>query len=411
VKKKIISAIFIALIVVVAVVKLGGNSKGIEVQTTKVVVGDVAEYVEELGEVKLENQVDIYSSVAGKVKDVPVNVGDVVMAGDTLLTIDNESVISQINILEQSKLALIFQHNESDELSSKEVEKLKLQVTIMENKVAEAEKAAVNSKLLYEAGAISEQEYEIVQRKLEVEQSNLASTRLDLELIEKTVSGDKAKQFDAQVRQIDIQIQELRNKIKEYNIASTIGGTVFEKLVDVGSFLQPGMHLMSVGDGNEQYLECDILVGEMVNIKEGLKVEIYSKDLGIEGATGIVKKIHPQAHSKISDLGIQQKRVKIEVVLDNDIDILRPGYNLDIRIVTSSKENVLLVPENSVFFLGGKNYVFLNENNMAVLREITKGMVSQRLVEVVSGLEEGEEVILSPGDKLDEGASIVVSGS
>ena len=265
-KKKIIAFAGIILVLTVVAIAIGAKNKAIEVNTTKVIVGNITEYVEELGEVSLENQVNIYSSVAGRVNDVFVDVGDTVKAGDILLTIDNQSILTQISILEQSKLALLSQYNEATDLTNKEIEKLKLQISIMENKVVEAEKTANNSKKLYDAGAISQQEYQLAQTKLEVEQSNLTSLNLDLEMAKRNVVGDKSKQFESQLRQIDVQIEELTQRLKEFTLVSTINGTVVSKPVEVGSFVQPGLNLMGIGDKGELYLAGDILVGEIVNI-------------------------------------------------------------------------------------------------------------------------------------------------
>ena len=135
-------------------------------------------------------------------------------------------------------------------------------------------------------------------------------------------------------------------------------------------------------------------------------VEISHNDLSIEGIKGTVRKIHPQAMSKISDLGIEQKRVKVEINIEDSLEGLRPGYDLDVKIIINSRKNVLLVPENAVFEKEEKDFVFVNENGKAVLREINKGIESTKQIEVISGLKEGEMVIMSPDKSLEEGLAI-----
>jgi HlyD family secretion protein len=96
----------------------------------------------------------------------------------------------------------------------------------------------------------------------------------------------------------------------------------------------------------------------------------------------------------------------VEIELDEAVEGLRLGYDLDLEIIVTNKEGVLLIPENAVFEKDGKDYVFVNENDTAVLREIQKGIESKKQVEVISGLEAGEVVILSPDEKLEEGIAI-----
>lgn len=400
-KKK---ALVITGILIVAIIgfTLSRGGKAVEVNTTEVIIGTITEYVEELGEVKVENQVNIHSSVTGTINDILIGIGDQVNKGEVLLKIDNNSLLTQIEILKENKRALTSQYEETLKINNKEIEKLKLQLPIMENKVEEAERTATNSKELYEAGAISYNEYELTKRALEIEQSNLTSLKLDLELL----SSDTTKQLQSQINQINLELQELINKSSDFIITAPIEGTILSKSIEKGSFLQPGLNLMTIGDKSEIYLESDILVGEIANVSEGSIIEITNRDLKIEGATGSIRRIHPQAISKTSDLGIQQKRIKIEAEIDETLENLRPGYNVDIKIITNKRDNTLIIPSNSIFSLNGKEFVFMNENNTAVIREITTGIESQRQIEVLSGLQEGDQVIMSPGDNLEDGINI-----
>lgn len=110
----------------------------------------------------------------------------------------------------------------------------------------------------------------------------------------------------------------------------------------------------------------------------------------------------------MSDLGIQQKRVKIEIALEEKVENLRPEYDLDIKVIINNSKDVLVIPENAVFQQKNNNYVFVNEKGIAVLMEIETGVESERKIEVVRGLKEGEEVILLPDEELSEGVAISI---
>ena len=169
------------------------------------------------------------------------------------------------------------------------------------------------------------------------------------------------------------------------------------------------MSLMELGDTNNLYIQSDILVSEITDIKEGLLVRLINEDLGIEG-TGKVQKIHPNAFSKISDLGVEQKRITVDIEMGTTPEGLRPGYDLQIRIITESSGDTLIVPENSLFSMDNKDYVFVAMDGRAKLREIQTGIQSGREMEVLSGLEKGEIVIMSPDGDLEEGSKIQVVG-
>ncbi|AKL96300.1 efflux transporter, RND family, MFP subunit [Clostridium aceticum] len=408
-KKKIIGIIGILVVVAAFGLFMINRNKAIEVTVALVERGEIKEYVEELATLTMENQESVYAPTAGRVISVHVKVGDQVEKGDVLVKIDPQQLSEQKKLLEAQKTAVMAQLNEAVKpINEKEVERLELLLTAQERNVGEAQRKLDNSKRLYEAGAISSEEHQSAVLLLDTEVNSLERIKLDLELIKEPISPNIAPQYEAQLRQLDLQIQELTRQAKDFVVYAPMRGTVMMRQVDVGSYLQPGIQIIELGDKGKLYLESDILVGDMGKIEIGAPVEIFNKDLGIEGIKGSVKKIHPQAFSKISDLGIEQKRVKIEITVEDSIENLRPGYDLDIRVITDSKENVLLIPENAIFQMDRKYYVFVNENNTAVLREIQKGMESQRLVEVIRGLQEGEEVVISPDEKLKEGIAIEV---
>ncbi|AOT69357.1 efflux RND transporter periplasmic adaptor subunit [Geosporobacter ferrireducens] len=406
-KKKIIGIILVVIAVSAGAVFMMNRSNAVDVEVAVVERGNIAEYVEELGLVVSENKGNVFSPTAGKVTEVLVKVGDPVEKGAVLVKIDSEQLTRQIMELEAQKSVIMAQYNEAKKpADNREIEKLELQLATQERNVREAQRKRDNSKTLYEAGALSYEEYQAAVTALETETAQLESYRLDLELLKKPISANVASQYEAQLRQLDIQIEELRSRGQDFVITAPVQGTVMMKTVEAGTYLQPGTQVMEIGDQEALYIESDVLVAEIGKVKVGAPVEISHKDLGIDGMQGRIRKIHPQAFSKISDLGIEQKRIKVEIDIEDVITGLRPGYDLDIKIIINSKENTLLIPENAVFQQNGKDYVFVNENNTAVLREIQKGIESKRKVEVLTGFEEGEEVILSPSEKLENGIAI-----
>ncbi|WP_090439242.1 efflux RND transporter periplasmic adaptor subunit [Natronincola peptidivorans] len=406
-KKKIIGIIAIIVVLIGAGIFIVNRGKAVDVNMALVEKGNIAAYVEELGVVKTQNQASVYASTAGRVIEVLVEVGDSIEAGGILARIDDQQLTRQIRELEAQKSVITAQYNEAIKtIDQQQIDKLELQLSIQERRVQEAERRADSNKRLYEAGAISREEYESTITQLETETANLEGIKLDLEILKKPVSDNIVAGFQAQLHQVDLQIEDLNSKKKDFVVTAPIGGTVMTKMVEVGSYLQPGTPLMEIGNKGILYIESDILIGDMADIAEGAMVEISNRDLAIDGVMGTVRKIHPQAFSKISDLGIEQKRVTIEIDIKGEAAALRPGYDLDIKVIIDRREDALIIPENAVFQQDGKEFVFVEENGTAALRQIETGIESGRRVEVISGLQEGDAVVLTPDDKLEDGIGI-----
>lgn len=399
--------ILVIVVVLAGAIFVTNRNDAVAVMVAAVEKGNIAEYVEELGVTVSENKANVFSTTAGRVTEVLVEVGEYVEKGEVLARIDGEQLTRQVMELEAQKSVIMAQYQEAIKpIDNREIEKLELQLSIQERRLQDAKRKRDNSKLLYEEGAISKEELQEAETMLETETAQLGSIKLDLELLKKPVSANIVAQYESQLRKLDIQMEELKSRGQNFVITSPLNGTVMTRSVEVGSYLQSGVHVMEIGDKEELFIESDVLVSEIAKIKEGAVVEISHKDLGIEGVRGSLRKIHPKAVSKISDLGIEQKRIKVEIDIDEIVKGLRPGYDMDIKIIVNSREGVLIIPENAAFQHGGKDYVFVNENNTAVLREIKKGIESSKQIEVIKGLKQGEEVILSPDEEIGEGVKI-----
>lgn len=405
-KKKIIITVLIAIILIPISIYLLNYEKEIEVSTSTVVKGNMQEFVEELGTVKIKNHEAIYSPVTGKITDVFMDVGQMVEAGNVLVKLDDDIIGRQISELNAQRSAIAAQYNQAKEpVDEKSIEIMEIGIRDIESKIKTAEESVETKKMLFQLGAISNEEYQSSIRNLDSEKSSLENAVLDLELLKKPVSSNLLAQYTALMKQIDVQKANLNATSKDFSISSSISGTVLQKLVEVGSFVHAGQHLMDIGNLEELYIESEILVGDINNIKEGQEVLISNDDLDIRDLEGTVTKIHPIAHSKVSDLGVEQKRVRIEIEMSSLLN-LKPGYDLDLKIILKEKDNTLLIPENAVFDMDNKKYVFVNEENIAILKEIKTGLESERNIEVLSGLKEGDLVILSPDSTVEEGVKL-----
>lgn len=96
--------------------------------------------------------------------------------------------------------------------------------------------------------------------------------------------------------------------------------------------------------------------------------------------------------------------VKIEI--EDTKGQLRPGYTVDLRIITSAERETLVVPFEAVIDSDDGRQVYVVEGGKAVLRDIKTGLESDLYVEVLKGLSEGEKVILSPDAGLTEGERV-----
>lgn len=406
-KKKIVW-IVVFLLVVAGIagykIKMGGQPTVVE--SEKVTRGDIAEYIEEMGNVKLQEGTVIYSTVTGKADSVTKAAGDTVKAGEVLAEIDNDLLL-QIKALEAQKSSVAAQYDEKKALADEgEIRMLNAEVHSKEASYEEAKIAADNNKVLYEAGAISLDTLKSSITKLAAAEASLETARNNLAAARKGASENVRKQYEAQLSEIQARIDQLVKKANEMVIKAPTDGVVIAADVKKGGIVQAGSRLFEISGSQGLYIESDLLIEDIAEVKVGSVVQIEDEDLGIVNMTGKVRKIYPKAESIMSDLGIEQKRVKVEIELDNAPEILRPGYDITVKIITQNRKDVLLINEKAIFEYQGKDYVFVNEKGAAMLRAVEKGIESNEQVEIIKGLNEGETVVLSPDETIKEGTKI-----
>ena len=132
-----------------------------------------------------------------------------------------------------------------------------------------------------------------------------------------------------------------------------------------------------------------LILGYMWVLK-GMTFNIMEDD---EVKTGLsISRIYPKAQAKISDLGVEQKRVRIEADLDDTTYKL--GSEVDVEIVLQEKSGVLLVDKDAVYEKEHKKYVTVINGKNQSETEITAGLEDDNNVEVLSGLKENDVVLI-----------------
>jgi HlyD family secretion protein len=123
---------------------------------------------------------------------------------------------------------------------------------------------------------------------------------------------------------------------------------------------------------------------------------------------GRVRAIEPGAFTKVSALGVEEQRVNVIVDFDDDTAAcdLGDAYRVEVRIIVWEQHGALTVPVGSLFRRGDQWAVLVADGGTAHLTTIEIGERNQTMAHVVSGLTEGQRVVLHPPDTLADGGRI-----
>ena len=148
----------------------------------------------------------------------------------------------------------------------------------------------------------------------------------------------------------------------------------------------------------------DVLSADAVRIRPGMPARFVG--WGGPPLEGSVRRVEPSAFTKISALGLEEQRVNVILDIDDCPPELGDGYRVEVEITVWSDDHVLAVPSSALFRDGDKWRAFVLVDGRAVLRDVVPGQRSSATTQIVSGLDDDDEVILFPSDALADGAAV-----
>ncbi len=366
--RKIYLGAGMAVVLVVAALAMKGG--GTPVETVQVRRGDIARTVVETGYVQPSASHELYAGQTARVIEAPVETGQMVVRGQTLVVMESPDLAAQI-ISTRGQLS---QAEAAAGASRAAVQRTGLELSSAEENYSRTEE-------LYRLGAVSRVEYEKALLQVETLRQGLEEQNALL------------KSSLARVDSLEQTLRQLYAREKELLVTSPAGGLVMSLPVKSGQVLNPGSLLATVADLESMEVKADMLSDDLAGVREGQKVIITAPVLGGRIIAGRVKQIYPRAEEKVSALGVVQRRVPVIVGLDETAN-LKPGFEVKVSVETSARHNVLQIPlESVVTRADGRREVMVVVNNIVARRPVDTGISNRSDIEITGGLEVGDIIV------------------
>jgi HlyD family secretion protein len=195
-------------------------------------------------------------------------------------------------------------------------------------------------------------------------------------------------------------------------LRSPVSGAVLRIHQESEALVAAGTPLVEVGDPGQLEIVVDLLSTDAVRVKPGLTALIGGWG-GTSTLCARVRRVEPAGFTKISALGVEEQRVNVVLDFEQagpEVHKLGDAYRVEVSIVVWERAGVLKVPTSALFRTGDRWAVFAVRDGRAVETEIDVGQRNALEAEVTSGLEEGDRVIVHPGDTIHEGVHVIERG-
>lgn len=404
-KKKIYIITGVILGVVVLLIALskagvfGDRDNSTEVETAKVDEITIIETVSATGKIQPEIEVKISSEVSGEIIALPVKEGQVVKKGDLLVKINPDLYTSGLN------------------RSVSNYSGTKAGLSQADASFKEAQANYERNKSLYEKGIISRSDWDKAIASFEVAKASKQSAYYNVQSANATV-------------------KEAKDNLGRTTIYAPADGTISMLNVELGERVlgtqqMTGTEILRVANLNNMEVEVDVNENDIVKINIGdetnIQVDAYLK----KEFKGIVTSISNSASSTTTADQVTNFKVKVRILKESYLDLIegkpdtyspfRPGMTATVDIITTRKEKVIGVPISSVVIKSDttatKKFevedaeeekkvkaksdkklecVFVKVGDKAKIKIVKTGIQDDTNIEIISGLQKGDEVIVGP---------------
>jgi membrane fusion protein (multidrug efflux system) len=213
---------------------------------------------------------------------------------------------------------------------------------------------------------------------------------------------DAARAAEAAAR---ASMDQLRTRIGYTVVRAPVGGVVTEKLVELGAVVGAQTRLFTVAEVSTLVTRVGVSELDVGSLRVGQQARVMLDAYPGQQFQGRIRRIFPSADPTT-------RLVPVEVALTGEAaTAARPGFLARVSFALGARDGVLLVPASAVVGQAGAQQVFVVVNGKAERRTVETGLSSEGRVEVVSGLREGEAVVVTGSNNVRNNADVrVVSG-
>ncbi|MDH6303704.1 RND family efflux transporter MFP subunit [Parabacteroides sp. PF5-5] len=269
-------------------------------------------------------------------------------------------------------------------ISSDEIQAKKAQIQAM---ITEAEAAAKNAERDYERFKTLHAQNSVSDKELE----NVALQHTSMQ---------------AKVQMAHQQMNEVNALLTYTNIRAPFSGTITQKLMDEGSMANPGMPILMMEQSGELQIIASVPESYIPYVKVGDMAQIEVKSLG----TTIPGKVSELSPSAYRTGGQYAMKLAIDT---KDKENIHSGMYVNILIPNKVKEDIasrIMIDKNSLVYRDQLTGVYVvDDRNQANLRWVRLGKIAGNQIEVLSGLNQNDKVVLSAESKLYNGVKVSIS--
>ncbi|MEQ5802283.1 HlyD family efflux transporter periplasmic adaptor subunit [Halomonas sp. H10-9-1] len=369
----------------------------VAVSVARVEVGPFVDSISEEGRTRLRDTWNVSVPIAGYLQRVTLEVGDPVERGQVLFRLEP----SPAPALDPRS------RQQAEDILHAAEARLRAAEAILET--ARAERRFTEAEF---------ERYQTLHRRNLVSGTDLDQRRSQRDrqrAVERAAAfGVEAARFEVESARAVLAVSSgQRGDIEhpELEVRAPIDGTVLSRYRCCEGSVAAGEPVLELGSLDTLEVQVDLLSMDAVRVRPGMAVRFTGWG-GEVPLAGRVRRIEPAGFTRVSALGVDEQRVPV-IVDFSEAPIpaalgLGSGFRVDAEFLVWQADEVLQLPTNALFRTAGQWSVFRVEAQRARRIAVTPGRRSGLVTQVLAGVEEGDHVIVHPGERIEDGTRVEV---
>ena len=371
-------------------------------------IGAIERVVSTSGTLTAAGTINVTSKVSGRIETIAVQEGQGVAEGQLLVQIEEQTPRLQLDQAYAAWQAAQAQYERA--LRGPRPEELEnaraLQAKAEKDFVA-AEESFTRSKQLYASGTIPKAQFEQAESTLRAARTELGNAGRNLQMLEQGAGAEEQRMAHAQANAAKASYELARLQLENTRIHAPGAATVAKVLQDKGNIVGTSTPILVLVQDERIQVEIELAekyYGEILDSGESLEARVFpqaypEKAAFIGRPFTVAPTINPGSRTFTVTLEIADPR-----------DLLRPGMYTEVELVLQRESEALLIPVSSLLDRAGERIVFVvegsAENTIARARTVVTGLSNAAEVQIVSGIDTEDRVIVEGNSFLEEGQSI-----
>ena len=334
------------------------------------------------GTLAAEQEIVLGLKVAGRISELPLDLGSTVQKGDVIARVDTTDFELRVRqseaSLQQARVRLGLPPNgTSEDVDLEKTAFVREARAQMDSARARLDRATQ----LLEKGLLAKADLDTVSGAYKVTEAQYADAL------------DEGKNRQGVLAQRRSELEIARQQLKDAVLEAPIAGAVRQRHANIGQYLASGAPVVTLVQMNPLRLRTEVPERDALDIRIGMLVRVT-----VEGAAGSSQGKVARLSPAIDEAS---RTLLVETEVSNASNLLRPGAFARAEIVASSSQRALMLPSTSVVTFAGIDRVFTVQDGQASEKRVRTGRHTAAGVEILEGVSPGELVVVEPGNLTD----------